>query len=517
MYSEDFNYELKNEIGHGVYGKVFLSKDKFNNDVVIKKFMKCDKVIHGSMSIREIDILRKMNLNVKISKFFVKLMDIIIDDDKDYETFSMVISKEEYSGEIFIQKIENRNPKLVYKLACDLFLGVSHMHGFDIIHRDIKPHNLLISRDDRGEFVLKICDFGLSMYNTHCSTPEYDVVSRNYRAPEIFYKITHYDCTSDIWSVGCTLYEFLFDKFLFDIDKADEKKIRNDVYKDKELDKLMIRNIVQHPYITVKKNDVKYYEKIGKNVNIPKNIEKNYGQYNSLVSELNSLNYDNADEINELCIIINKCLVFSCRERSDTIDILTNHFNKLKDYKDEYLSLIMDEKPGIFIKIKNIPLITNSGLNIFKDFINNMEDRLKKDINYRILFHAVDMFHRMANETSNVRYLVINCIHFFMKYFCTSTMPPSSSHFYKRLFSDEKDAEENVINFEKEVLTKFNGEVYRRTMFECIDDYKHKLSETDIRKLLNRLLDITEWNDGSYRSMYRKLYNEIIDKDYVFN
>ena len=78
------------------------------------------------------------------------------------------------------------------------------------MHADLKPDNILVSE---SKSVLKVCDLGSASDVTENEITPY-LVSRFYRAPEIILGLP-YDCSIDIWSIGCTLYELYTGKILF--------------------------------------------------------------------------------------------------------------------------------------------------------------------------------------------------------------------------------------------------------------------------------------------------------------
>jgi len=91
--------------------------------------------------------------------------------------------------------------------------GVKYLHTSKIIHRDIKPGNLLVN----SNCVLKICDFGLARVEEDDPSTgmTQEVVTQYYRAPEILLGAKHYTNSIDIWSVGCIFGELLGRRILF--------------------------------------------------------------------------------------------------------------------------------------------------------------------------------------------------------------------------------------------------------------------------------------------------------------
>lgn len=84
--------------------------------------------------------------------------------------------------------------------------GLEYMHIHWILHRDLKPNNLLI--DNKG--VLKLADFGLAkFFGSPTRIYTHQVVTRWYRAPELLFGARIYGTGIDIWAVGCILAELM--------------------------------------------------------------------------------------------------------------------------------------------------------------------------------------------------------------------------------------------------------------------------------------------------------------------
>ena len=87
--------------------------------------------------------------------------------------------------------------------ATQIIKGVQYLHNSDIVHRDIKPHNLMIDGDGN----LKIIDFGLAQMFYEGINMQEVVGTAEYMAPEVLRG--SYNKNADWWSVGCILYEML--------------------------------------------------------------------------------------------------------------------------------------------------------------------------------------------------------------------------------------------------------------------------------------------------------------------
>eukprot|EP01018_Ginkgo_biloba_P020448 Gb_39785 [translate_table: standard] len=91
--------------------------------------------------------------------------------------------------------------------------GIAYCHSHRVLHRDLKPQNLLI---DRQSNALKLADFGLARaFGIPVRTFTHEVVTLWYRAPEILLGSRHYSTPVDVWSVGCIFAEMVNQRPLF--------------------------------------------------------------------------------------------------------------------------------------------------------------------------------------------------------------------------------------------------------------------------------------------------------------
>eukprot|EP01059_Diplonema_ambulator_P028460 TRINITY_DN47254_c0_g1_i1.p1 TRINITY_DN47254_c0_g1~~TRINITY_DN47254_c0_g1_i1.p1 ORF type:complete len:354 (+),score=69.55 TRINITY_DN47254_c0_g1_i1:93-1064(+) len=84
--------------------------------------------------------------------------------------------------------------------------GLGFMHSLDLIHRDMKPMNVLVSSDLQS---VKICDFGMVRYTLPNRLMSREISTIYYRPPEVLLSSTCYGLPSDVWSVGCLFAEIL--------------------------------------------------------------------------------------------------------------------------------------------------------------------------------------------------------------------------------------------------------------------------------------------------------------------
>ncbi|GMH38000.1 hypothetical protein BSKO_05884 [Bryopsis sp. KO-2023] len=124
-----------------------------------------------------------------------------------------VFEKHERDMEMFIDKHYSSlgsamSAELIKHLMEDLLTGVNELHQNNVVHRDLKPQNILIPTKPNDKPVLRIADLGLAKNLTMpVSTHTYEVMTLLDKAPEIL-RGGHYTYQIDMWSVGCIFAEF---------------------------------------------------------------------------------------------------------------------------------------------------------------------------------------------------------------------------------------------------------------------------------------------------------------------
>lgn len=191
-------------LGEGGYGVV--KKVKVLGETYALKKIKSDRREGLSSSfLREVsicmtldhpNIIKLIYINTQLNGIF---LDVATSDLEDWAAGTVMDSQ------------------LQHILAEQMFSALEYIQNMGCIHRDIKPKNILVFDGNIPTFVL--ADFGLARGT---EIPVKDnaftagVVTRSYRPPELLLQVPKYNFTIDIWSMGCTLYEVVMRKILFE-------------------------------------------------------------------------------------------------------------------------------------------------------------------------------------------------------------------------------------------------------------------------------------------------------------
>ncbi|EIW69024.1 CMGC/CDK/CDC2 protein kinase [Tremella mesenterica] len=202
------NYTKLEKVGEGTYGVVYKARDIHGNFVALKKIrLEAEDEGVPSTSIREISLLKELSQDDNI----VKLLDIVHSEAKLYLVFEFLdLDLKKYMDTIGDK--DGLGPAMVKKFTWQLIKGLYYCHAHRILHRDLKPQNLLINKEGN----LKIADFGLARaFGIPLRTYTHEVVTLWYRAPEVLLGSRHYSTAIDMWSVGCIFAEMAMRQPLF--------------------------------------------------------------------------------------------------------------------------------------------------------------------------------------------------------------------------------------------------------------------------------------------------------------
>uniref|UniRef100_A0A8B9GBC9 non-specific serine/threonine protein kinase n=1 Tax=Amazona collaria TaxID=241587 RepID=A0A8B9GBC9_9PSIT len=189
-------YHVLEVIGEGSFGRVYKGRRKRSAQVVALKFI--PKVGRSEKELKdlqqEIEIMRGLyHPNI------IQMLD-------SFETDKEVVVVTEYAeGELFqILEDDRTLPEdQVQAIAAQLVSALYYLHSHRILHRDMKPQNILLGKDG----IVKLCDFGFARaMSIHTMVLTSIKGTPLYMSPELVEE-RPYDHTADLWSVGCILYE----------------------------------------------------------------------------------------------------------------------------------------------------------------------------------------------------------------------------------------------------------------------------------------------------------------------
>ncbi|CAD2221022.1 hypothetical protein AGDE_03274 [Angomonas deanei] len=191
-------YDRQEKIGEGSYGIVYKAKEVTTGATVALKRIRLDVEDEGvpCTAIREVSLLKELR-----HPNIVKLLDVCHNDRRLTLVFEYLdLDLKKYLD----RESGNIDAVTVQRFMHDLLLGISYCHQRSVLHRDLKPQNLLISRDKE----LKLADFGLGRaFGIPVRKFTHEVVTLWYRSPDVLLGSTHYGTAVDIWSVGCIFAE----------------------------------------------------------------------------------------------------------------------------------------------------------------------------------------------------------------------------------------------------------------------------------------------------------------------
>lgn len=230
-------YKIIRSLGSGGFGSVYLAKDTWlNTDVAIK--------VPHKQSTELFKLLKEPRLQAALNHPNIVRM---ISAEKEKKVFFMVM---EFVKGATLEKILDKEKILEFDKAVEYIMqigsAVHHAHVNKIIHRDLRPSNIMISEQGK----VKIADFGTSAWLNNVPYASTRIGSPPYMAPEQFLGKATF--RSDIYSMGCIFYEMIigrppiFDPDPFKIlEKAQQGKITPPRLKNnkipKEIDKVIMK------------------------------------------------------------------------------------------------------------------------------------------------------------------------------------------------------------------------------------------------------------------------------------
>lgn len=209
------HYQVKGALGKGQFGMVGLGVHrKTGKKVAIKTVQKKNlRQVEVLQTHREMEVL-KVSRHPNVIRMLEKY--------EDADAYSMVLELMDQDLFDYLKKRSFKLPETrVKELAFKIGQGIKYLHSFGIIHRDIKPDNIMMS-DNTEQSIPKIVDFGLAKFIGPNETTSEPYGTFGYMAPEVI-KEEAYSYSCDVWSYGVLIFALLCGVLPFDSSKKEEK------------------------------------------------------------------------------------------------------------------------------------------------------------------------------------------------------------------------------------------------------------------------------------------------------
>ncbi|KAK0090146.1 hypothetical protein PV325_002571 [Microctonus aethiopoides] len=194
-------YQVLGQVGEGSFGQVYKAKKLCNGEIVAFKIItKRARTFNELKSLRqECEIQRHLhhpNIVQMIDSFETENQIVVVTEYADRELYEILDKEGRFSEE------------KAQMIVCDLVSALYYLHSNRVLHRDLKPQNVLIEANG----IAKLCDFGFAR---SMSTGTHVLTSIKgtplYMAPELIEECP-YDHNADLWSLGCIAYEMIVGK-----------------------------------------------------------------------------------------------------------------------------------------------------------------------------------------------------------------------------------------------------------------------------------------------------------------
>jgi len=453
------NYQKIEKLGEGSYGKVYSAINEKGERVAIKRLLLNRNVKHkGTLGLKELDVLARCK-----HPYINSLIEVVTKNP--FESKLSTCKGQKNDKAFIVSPLARFNLiDLIYKKSTpishmkramyQILSGLYYLHANGIVHRDIKPGNILCFYEN-GILTAKLTDFGMSRPIFKQDKNSLHVVTTCYKPPEILCGNRNYTDKIDIWALGCTFFEMITEKDIF--------------HGNTEIDHLIsIFKIMGTPTPhTMKKisgeKELPVF-RIYKGENLKQYITRDD-------FETDVMDYlRNPGTKDQFCDLLSHMLCIDPDSRYSALQCLNHPFFSSVSDKDPYQHNIYIQ-PTIKQEyhILDFPHWHLEGLSIFQSLVDKYDESNVRYSHYqKAIFLGLDIYHRILVSSNiprcNHDLLAICSSYIAFKYY----FDESSPHL-QQLFPNTKYSATQIETIEFKILRDCLGFiVYRPSLFDLV-------------------------------------------------